>query len=174
MFLSHWPQAWPCYLLLPIKLKQEAMNVSTAFSTIVFSSTMSPDKDCSFGLDLGVKRHKQSHSSCVMLVRDKISFGKTVRFGSTLLLQQNLNITWLYTYLERSKYFVFYHFVLAPSLLHISCNVLVYLLCKVKTLKIEFKVTYSIDSDSGFFGGSAVKNLPAMQEPQEMQVQSLG
>lgn len=52
-------------LLLPIKLKQEAMNVSTAFSTIVFSSTTSPDKDCSFGLDLGVKRHKQSHSSCV-------------------------------------------------------------------------------------------------------------
>ena len=26
----------------------------------------------------------------------------------------------------------------------------------------------------GFLGGSVIKNLPAMQEPQEMQVQSLG
>ena len=90
--MSYSHQIWPCYLFLPTKLKQEAMNVSTAFSTIVFSSTMSPDRDCSFDLDPSVKRHKQSHNSCIMLVRNKISFGKIVRFGSTLLLQQNLNI----------------------------------------------------------------------------------
>ena len=31
-----------------------------------------------------------------------------------------------------------------------------------------------LDTHWGFPGGSAVKNLPAMQETQEMQVQSLG
>ena len=29
-------------------------------------------------------------------------------------------------------------------------------------------------NEKGFPGGSAVKNLPAVQEPQEMRVQSLG
>ena len=35
-------------------------------------------------------------------------------------------------------------------------------------------IIFDYETIWGFTGGSAVKNLPAVQEPQEMQVQSLG
>ena len=35
-------------------------------------------------------------------------------------------------------------------------------------------INFDYETIWGFTGGSAVKNLPAVQEPQEIQVQSLG
>ena len=41
-------------------------------------------------------------------------------------------------------------------------------------MKVYFVVYMHQDSSTGFLCDSAVKNPPAIQEPQEMQIQSLG